>query len=197
MNFNGLSMDQAPPISAPLRFFLTAPLFGVIAGILMLLSDTQTLTNRYSMDAIIITHSITIGIFAFVMFGALTQMLPVLTGTRILKVKFVTTASYFLLVIGLLSMIIGLKFTINSLTTLSYISLGGGFFIMILSIANALRSVQNFTATVKGMAAGLLFAFFVTILGVMMLFEYAWGNVGERHMKIFIVFGLFLALQVF
>ena len=181
MNFNGLSVDQAPPISAPLRFFLTAPLFGVIAGILMIMSDTASLTNRYSIDAIIITHAITIGIFSFVMFGALTQMLPVLTGTKIFKVKLVTTLSHMMIVVGLLSMIAGLKFTITELMTLSYISLGGGFMLMILSIANALRGVTNFTATVKGVSASLIFAFFVTILGVMMLFEYASGSVGERH----------------
>jgi len=181
LNFNGLSVDQAPPISAPLRFFLTAPLFGVIAGILILLSDTQILTNRYSIDAIIITHAITIGIFAFVMFGALTQMLPVLTGTKIFKVKLVTTLSHTMLVAGLFSMIIGLKFTNNSLSTLAYLLLGTGFFIMILSIGNALRSVKHFTATVKGMTASLVFAFFITVLGVMMLFEYASGNIGERH----------------
>jgi len=181
LNFNGLSVDQAPPISAPLRFFLTAPLFGVIAGILMLLSDTQILTNRYSIDAIIVTHAITIGIFAFVMFGALTQMLPVLTGTKIYKVKLVTTLSHAMLVVGLISMIIGLKLTNNTLNTLAYLLLGSGFFLMILSIANALRSVQQFTATVKGMTASLIFAFLITILGVMMLFEYASGNIGERH----------------
>ena len=181
MNFNGLSVDQAPPISAPLRFFLTAPLFGVIAGILMIMSDTASLTNRYSIDAIIITHAITIGIFSFVMFGALTQMLPVLTGTKIFKVKLVTTLSHMMIVVGLLSMIAGLKFTITELMTLSYISLGGGIMLMILTIANALSGVTNFTATVKGVSASLIFAFFVTILGVMMLFEYASGSVGERH----------------
>lgn len=181
MNFNGLSVDQAPPISAPLRFFLTAPLFGVIAGFLMLFSNTEVLTSRYSIDAIIITHSITIGLFSFVIFGALTQMLPVLTGTKILKVKLITTAVHGMLVIGLLAMIGGLYFSNTNITTLAYLMLGGGFFLMILSIANALRGVSNFTATVKGMTASLIFAFFITLLGVMMLFEYASGGIGERH----------------
>ena len=31
-----LSFEQSPPISAPLRFFLTAPLFGMLAGALLL-----------------------------------------------------------------------------------------------------------------------------------------------------------------
>jgi len=182
LKLNSISVDQAPPISAPLRFFVTAPLFGVIAGILMLLSDMQILRDRYSIDAIIVTHSLTIGFFAFVMFGALTQMLPVLTGARILKVKLVTTISHIMLVVGLLSMIIGLKFSLNAMTTLAYSMLGGGFMVMIFSLINALRGVNNFTATVKGVTASLLFAFFITILGVMMLSGYADENIGARHL---------------
>ena len=29
----GLSLDQAPPIHVPFRFFLTAPIFGMIAAV--------------------------------------------------------------------------------------------------------------------------------------------------------------------
>ena len=31
-----LSLDQAPPIGVPLRFFITAPLFAVAAALLLL-----------------------------------------------------------------------------------------------------------------------------------------------------------------
>ncbi|HFB53658.1 MAG TPA: hypothetical protein ENJ67_02890, partial [Sulfurimonas autotrophica] len=91
MDFNGLSIDQAPPISAPLRFFLTAPLFGIVAGIVLFFSDSAALMSRYSIDAIVVTHLITIGVFGFVMLGALTQMLPVLASAKIPKVKLLTT----------------------------------------------------------------------------------------------------------
>jgi len=67
----GLSTDQAPPISAPVRFFLTAPLFGVLAGILMFFSESASLMNRFSMDSIVITHAMTIGFLAFIMLGAM------------------------------------------------------------------------------------------------------------------------------
>jgi hypothetical protein len=36
MNPAGLSFEQAPPFSVPLRFFLTAPGFLVLAAMLML-----------------------------------------------------------------------------------------------------------------------------------------------------------------
>ena len=161
MELSGLSVDQAPPISAPLRFFLTAPLFGILAGFLILLSSTDMLMNRYSIDAIVVTHSITIGLFAFIMFGSLTQMLPVLAGAKMAKVKLVTMLSHLLLVIGLLAMIFGLKYQLNLLTHFAYFSLGIGFIMMILSIGYALLGVKHFTATIKGMSASLVFAFFI------------------------------------
>jgi len=181
LNFNGLSVDQAPPISAPLRFFLTAPIFGVIAGLLILFSDTSILINRYSMDAILVTHSLTIGMFAFIMFGALTQMLPVLAGAKIARVKLITTISFVALTTGLLSMVIGLKFNVTVLSNLSYLALGFGFLTMILSIAYAIKDVKHLTATIKGMAMSLLFAFFITLMGIFLLYEYATDSVSQYH----------------
>ena len=66
MELAGLSTDQAPPIAAPVRFFLTAPLFGILAGLLIFFSDAQTLMNRHSIEAIVIPHAITIGFLSFI-----------------------------------------------------------------------------------------------------------------------------------
>lgn len=181
MDFNGLSVDQAPPISAPLRFFLTAPIFGIIAGILILFSDSTVLMNRYSMDAIITTHAITIGLFSFIMLGSLTQMLPVLAGAKINRVKPITFISYILLTSGLLAMIFGLKFDIKFLANYSYVALGSGFLIMIAAIAYSLKDVVTYNATIKGMTASLIFATFIVLMGIVLLFEYATGSVSEYH----------------
>lgn len=35
----GLAYEDTPPLSAPLRFFLTAPLFGICAGLVLLFGD--------------------------------------------------------------------------------------------------------------------------------------------------------------
>jgi hypothetical protein len=181
LELSGLSIDQAPPISAPLRFFLTAPIFGIIAGFLIFYSDTSLLINRYSMDAIIVTHALTIGVFAFIMLGSLTQMLPVLAGAKIPKVKAVTSISYVLLVFGLLAMILGLKLDITLLSKFSFVSLLSGFLIMIFAIVYGLKDVSNFTATIKGMSASLIFAFFISLMGAFLLFEYATGSVSKYH----------------
>jgi len=181
LDFNGLSIDQAPPISAPLRFFLSAPLFGIIAGILIIMSDSSILMSRYSIDSILVTHALTIGVFSFIMFGALIQMLPVLAGAKITQVKFSTAFAHIMLVVGLLSMIVGLKFDITILTKLSYISLAIGFLSMILNILYSIKDVEHITATIKGMRISLFFALMITVMGVYLLLEYAHSDITEQH----------------
>ena len=169
MDFDGLSVDQAPPISAPLRFFLTAPLFGVLAGILILLSDAQTLSSRYSMDTIAITHAITIGFLSFVMLGALTQMLPVLAGVKIAKVDMVAKISHIFLLFGTLFMIFGLEYDFSKLILIASLFLGIGFLTMIVSMLVGLRDVVNATPSVKAMITSLVFAFIVVLIGMHLL----------------------------
>lgn len=182
MDFNGLSVDQAPPIWAPAIFFLTAPLFGVLAGILILFSDAQVLSNRYSLEAIAITHSLTIGFLSFVIFGALTQMLPVLAGVRVAKVHFVSLISYLSLVLGTLCMVFGLLLDISALIFAASALLGGGFLIIILSMLAALKSVINFTPSIKAMVTGLVFALFISLVGMHLLASYGVGKSSASHL---------------
>ncbi|MDD2449264.1 MAG: hypothetical protein PHS42_04475 [Sulfurimonas sp.] len=172
MQFNGLSLEQAPPISAPLRFYLTAPLFAILAGILLLLSDASALQSRYSIDSIVITHAITIGFMSFIMLGSLTQMLPVLAGVKMYRVDLITKASHLALVFGTLFMIMGLKFEMPLLNTLAIILLASGFFAMIIVIFMAIKKVKNFTPTVTGMSVSLIFALFSVLMGLFLLFSY-------------------------
>ena len=46
-----LSFEQAPPFAAPFRFFLTAPLFPLLAGVLLLVGGGETLVSRWAPGA--------------------------------------------------------------------------------------------------------------------------------------------------
>jgi len=181
LDLNGLSADQAPPISAPLRFFLTAPLFGVFAGILILLSDAETLRSRYSMDSITITHAVTIGFLGFIMLGALTQMLPVLAGIRVPKVGLIAKISHPALVFGTLFMIIGLRYDISKIILTSSLLLGFGFLLMIGSMLIGLLKVKNITASVRAIITSLIFAFVIVLMGVHLLSSYGLGRFSDFH----------------
>jgi len=178
----GLSTDQAPPISAPVRFFLTAPLFGVLAGILMFFSDSSILMNRFSMDSIIITHAMTIGFLAFIMLGAMTQMLPVLAGAKMPRVLFVTKYSYILLLIGTLSMLLGLSLSNHMFEIIAFIGLGSGFLMILIATALSLKTVSNFNATVKAISTSMVFAFLIVFMGLYLLYGYIADDITQNHL---------------
>ncbi|MCK4975294.1 MAG: hypothetical protein KAR81_08570, partial [Sulfurimonas sp.] len=182
MDLNGLSAEQAPPISAPIRFFLTAPIFGIIAGLLILLSDASVLTSRYSIESIAITHAITIGFLSFVMLGALTQMLPVLAGVRIPKVDLVAKIAHLFLLFGTLFMIIGLFQDYSKLILASSLFLGIGFLAMIIPMLLCLKNVVNVTASVRAIITSLVFAFIIVLMGMHLLASYGVDKFSSLHL---------------
>jgi len=79
----GLSYDQAPLFGTPLRLFLAAPVFLVLAAVLAMASPEAWLTNRWTPQALALTHLLTLGYLGTVMTGALLQMLPVVVGSPV------------------------------------------------------------------------------------------------------------------
>ncbi len=184
MELNGLSIDQAPPISAPVRFFIAAPIFGIIAGFLIFFTDSATLMSRYSMESIVVTHAMTIGFLGFIMLGALTQMLPVLVGAKMPKVAFVSKYSFLLLFIGVFAMIWGMLEQNSIVIFISLFGLGGGFFMMFGSMAIALKGVNNFTPTVKAISTSIVFASLIVLMGLYLLASYISGDLKSSHIVI-------------
>lgn len=103
----GLSFDQAPPFAAPLRFFLTAPVFGVLAGLLLAWTGPDALASRWLPGTLALTHLLTLGFMAMVMMGALLQMLPVVAGARVPAPLLLATVVHAFLVAGTLSLAAG------------------------------------------------------------------------------------------
>ena len=184
MELAGLSTDQAPPLSAPVRFFLTAPLFGILAGFLIFFTDAATLMNRYSIESIIITHAITIGFLSFIMLGSMTQMLPVLAGAKMPKVELVTLSSYILLVVGVISMLLGLSMSNTTFNIIAFIGLGGGFLIILIATTISLRTVVHFNATVRGISTSIVFAFLSVFMGLYLLYSYISNDIDHTHMVV-------------
>lgn len=78
----GLGYDAAPPLSAPLRFFVTAPLFGIAAG-LVLIGSSGVLESRWTPGALATVHLFAVGFLLQIMLGALIQILPVVAGASL------------------------------------------------------------------------------------------------------------------
>lgn len=99
-----LSFDNAPALSVPLRFFLNAPVFALLAGVLLLWAGPQALESRWTPYTLALTHLLTLGILASVMVGALMQILPVATGIGVLAPRLTSCLVHALLTLGTLTL---------------------------------------------------------------------------------------------
>ena len=113
--FQGLSQDQAPPISVPYRFFLTAPLFAILIAILIFQNPSEIIFNQYSPLTIGLVHLFTLGILTMIIFGALQQMLPVLAGAEIKKPIIFANIVHTSLTLGTISLSFGFVLSIKIL----------------------------------------------------------------------------------
>ena len=104
----GLRLEQAPPIGVPFRFFLTAPLFTLAAGLLLTWQGEALMASRWTPAALAGTHLIALGFLTQVMCGALFQMLPVLAGSPVPAARRVGPAGHALLAAGTLALCAGL-----------------------------------------------------------------------------------------
>jgi len=97
-----LSFEQAPPISVPFRFFLTAPLFGILAGFLLAWLGPDALASRWTPGALALTHLLTAGFMLQAMCGALLQFVPVISGGNVWRPRLVAGVLHPLSVIATL-----------------------------------------------------------------------------------------------
>jgi hypothetical protein len=97
-----LSFEQAPPISVPYRFFVTAPWFGVAAGLVLAWLGEDALVSRWAPGALAAAHLLVAGFMLQAMCGALLQFVPVAAGGNVWRPGRVAGFVHPLLVAGVL-----------------------------------------------------------------------------------------------
>ncbi|MCA9783903.1 MAG: hypothetical protein KC518_09990 [Candidatus Cloacimonetes bacterium] len=70
--------DLLPPFALPARFFLTAPLFGMLCAGWLLVSGPGIWVSRWHPALLGATHLLVLGFLLMVMVGALAQVVPVI-----------------------------------------------------------------------------------------------------------------------
>ena len=115
MNYTTLSLAQTPPLSIPMRYFFSAPLFLILAGIVLLFSGPEALTSRWAPEILAITHLLVLGFIAMVMFGAMQQLLPVLIGVPVVCPSQVSSIVHLMWSLGILFLASGLLWGVPQL----------------------------------------------------------------------------------
>lgn len=82
INSANLTVENAPPLEIPFRFFLTAPLFGILFALMLFLGGADWVESRWHPQLIGSLHLINIGVLMMVVTGVLFQILPVVGGVQ-------------------------------------------------------------------------------------------------------------------
>ena len=177
----GLSLDQAPPISVPFRFFVTAPLFGVLIGVIFLLFPFDVIQNRYSDIAIGLVHLFTLGILSMIIFGAMQQMMPVLAGAVIKKPVLFANVVHTTLTLGTLLFSASFIFDIGYLLHGAVALLAISFLTFFIVAIKLLIKVQFLTSTVKAMKLFSFAGLITALLGIFIATAHMQDDIGQYH----------------
>lgn len=170
-----ISFEKAPPFAAPLRFFLTAPLFAVLTGLLLVLEGPALFVSRWMPATLAVTHLITIGFLLQVMLGALIQILPVVAGANLGRPLLVARILHVGLTLGTLLLAAGFYFSRPDLLIAAAWILGGALLVFLLASARALTGVASTSPTIRGIKLALFGLFGLAVLGVGMALGLAGG----------------------
>lgn len=124
-----LSFEQTPALNVPLRFFLSAPVFAVLAALVLFLQGPSMLASRWTPSALAFTHLLTLGFLAMSMIGALLQILPVVAGIDVPHASRTAAAVHGLLAAGTLALasafLAGSPWLVRAAMILLTLALGG------------------------------------------------------------------------
>lgn len=177
--FNGLSLDQAPPISVVLRFFLTLPIFGLILCALMIFFPSEILIQSHPISLAGI-HLLFLGMISMGMIGALFQMQSVLGGAPIPSPLGNSLIIHTLLTAGILALASAFMFQMPTLFIIAAVLLGSGvvYFAQILLPLLVKKMGHN---TLQGMRFAIVSLLATALLGILMATSYANETFGDYH----------------
>jgi len=171
---SGLTLEQAPPISVPLRFFLSAPLFGLAAAMLLLISGPEILSGRWMPQTMALTHLMTLGFITMIMAGALLQMMPVVIGSPVWRPRLTSFVLHSLLCLGVASLAGGFWFDHAGLMRLALLLLAVAliFFVFVMGLSLVQSRVHSSSAS--GIRLAVVALAITLVFGLRIGAEHVW-----------------------
>ncbi|VAX13465.1 hypothetical protein MNBD_GAMMA24-712 [hydrothermal vent metagenome] len=182
MNYAALSLEQSPPLSVPIPYYLTAPLFSMIAAVILFWEGPGVLASRWTPSLLAVTHFLTLGFLAMVMFGSVQQILPVLMGSPVPRPQLVSRSIHALMSIGILFLCGGFLLNQALLFQGAVLFLGSGSGLFIAVVAYCLIRAQSGHATVTATALAISALAITVSLGLYLAAGYGWTAIPQSHL---------------
>ncbi|WDE13801.1 hypothetical protein [Thalassomonas haliotis] len=170
MKLSGLSFSVMPPLSVPFRYFISAALMVVLLAGFILFSGPDPWLSRWHPAMLTITHGFTLGFISTVMMGALLQLLPVVGGVGMPKVRLFGGVCHVLHIGG--SLILMLAFIWPQplfLMQTALVLLLTGFFLYLAAVAWVLLQKLSQGATINAIRLAVLALAVTVVLGGLLL----------------------------
>ena len=171
-----LSFDQTPPLSAPLRFFLSAPLFSMVAAALLFWQGPEALASRWSPFTLALTHLMTLGFLASAMLGAMMQILPVVAGIMLPRPRLTAVVVHTFLTAGTALLAAAFWLSQAVLFKLALVCLVSAFGWLLAAAAIGLvqAPAPGAAATVAAIRLALAALLITVLLGAALASAFAW-----------------------
>lgn len=166
MGMAGLSLQQAPPLSVPVRFFLTAPLFALAAALLMLVTGPGILADRWLPETMALTHLLTLGFISMVMIGAVQQLLPVLVGSPVKRPELFSWVLHVLITLGVLLLAGGFMTGEMAISHAGFAALAGCFGLFVAVTLYCLFTAESKSDSVTAMRLSVISLAIAVLVGI-------------------------------
>ena len=170
-NQNGLSLEQAPPVSVVFRFFFLGAIFGIISGISLFIYGSEVF-DASSTAALTFTHLLTLGVMLSFMFAALFQMLPVIAGVTLSSPIQKANLLLYPFVLGVVTLLFAFNMPHTSwLFIAASVLLGVSLMAILFVMLKNLLRLEHHTTSSKGMTYALFSLIFVLLFALYLTFS--------------------------
>ncbi|MBA5760885.1 hypothetical protein H2O73_00915 [Vibrio sp. 404] len=169
----GLNFEAIPPLSSPIRFYLTATAFALLAAIMIALHGETLWLSRWMPATLAITHLIALGVMAMIMIGSLFQVMPVLCGAAIPIKGWSLHLFHATLTAGVLSLAAAFLGWLSFLIPFVLLGLSLGYFS--LTLAWLLLTQAKGEQTRIPILLAIFALSVLVLLGLILLSGYLWG----------------------
>jgi len=181
MNLVGLDFDKIPEFSVPMRFFFVAPLFAIISALIIGFAGESMWFTRWHPATLAVTHAIVLGVISMIMCGAILQLLPVLAGKSLPKVKLISVFTLVMMSVGTISLIIAFLASVFGFNNSLFFALAGVLFTLglggfICGILWLIRQRSQVRFSINTIRLGCIAMLIVGVIASLLLADYLFDS---------------------